>query len=244
MWVHFANGGCHGYSIKKARSISRSIRYLWAVPLQINYLDTFSPAIQIELNNASSVLGQYNISPFDIINLCGGVPAPDITSIYVQLHATYASALSVRIVTDQYEVTRRMDFSIGRINNDFMLVHQRGHGLGTNLFLTQVQTARQFHFRQLHVNAIAPDDELDWTGYYFWAELGYENKDVEEYQAWATERGRTEPTLSELVQSDSGRQLWRHEGFAWIGNFYLTDEHPCMTYLRRHLERKGIDFVL
>jgi hypothetical protein len=87
-------------------------------------------------------------------------------------------------------------------------------------------------------------DELDWTGYYFWAELGYENKDVEEYYAWAAERGRTEKTLSELVQSEDGQQLWRREGFAWIGNFYLADSHACMIYLKRHLRRKGIDFEL
>ena len=214
------------------------------MPYQANFLQEVEPFIQIELNNALPVLREYQLTPYDIINLCGGVPGPDITSIRVELNATYASALAIKIVTDQYEVTRRMDFGIGRINNDFMLVHQRGLGTGTNLFLTQVQTARRFHFRQLHVNAIAPDDELDWTGYYFWAELGYENKDAEEYQAWAIERGRTEKTLSELVQSEDGRRLWRQEGFAWIGNFYLADGHPCMTYLKRHLERKGIDFEL
>jgi hypothetical protein len=182
--------------------------------------------------------------PYDIVNLCGGIPGPDITSIRVQITATYTSALAVKIVTNQYEVTRRIDFEIGRINNDFMLVHHRGLGTGTNLFLTQVQTARRFHFRQLHVNAIAPDEELDWTGYYFWAELGYENKDVEEYLAWAAERNRTEKTLSELVQSEAGRKLWRKDGFSWIGNFYLAESHTCMGYLKRHLERKGIDFEL
>jgi hypothetical protein len=212
------------------------------MPFQVNYLQELAASIRIELNNASPVLGEYQLTPYDIINLCGGVPSPDITSIRVEINATYASALAIKIITDQYEVTRRMDLEIGRINNDFMLVHHRGWGTGTNLFLTQVQTARRFHFRQLHVNAIAPDDELDWTGYYFWAEFGYENKDVEEYKAWAEERGRTEKTLSELVQSEDGRQLWRREGFAWIGNFYLADSHTCMTNLKRHLKRKGIEF--
>jgi hypothetical protein len=189
-------------------------------------------------------LEKYQLTPYDIINLCGGVPSLNVTSIQVEINATYASALAIKIITDQYEVTRRMELEIGRINNDFMLVHHRGWGTGTNLFLTQVQTARRFHFRQLHVNAIAPDGELDWTGYYFWAELGYENKDVEEYNAWAGERGRTKKTLSELVQSEDGRQLWRRESFAWIGNFYLADSHVCMTYLKRHLKRKGIHFEL
>jgi hypothetical protein len=52
------------------------------------------------------------------------------------MHATYASAPAVEVRTDQYEVVRRMDFQIGRISNDFMLVRDRGRGTGTNLFLT------------------------------------------------------------------------------------------------------------
>ncbi len=214
------------------------------MPIRTNYLDDLSPAVDIELNDIQPILGQYHFSPLDLINLCGGIPGPDITSVRVIMHSTFSSALSVQIYADQFEVVRNMDFQIGRIDNNFMLVKDRGQGLGTKLFLTQVQTARRLHFRRLHTTALAPDDELGWSGYYFWAELGYENTDVEEYKVWATEMGREEPTLSELVQSESGRQLWRQSGFTWIGNFHLADGHPFLSYLKRHLERKGIDFPL
>ena len=213
------------------------------MPILTNYLDDRLPIVDIELNDTLPVLGQYHLSPFDIINLCGGIPSPEITSVRVVINSTFSSALSVQIFTDQYEVVRNIDFQIGRIDNNFMLVRERGQGLGTKLFLTQVQTARQLNFKRLHTTALAPNDDLNWSGYYFWAELGYENTDIEEYRAWATEMGRGEPTLSELVQSESGRQLWKQSGFTWIGNFYLANDHPCMGYLRRHLERKGIDFV-
>jgi hypothetical protein len=213
------------------------------MPILTNYLEALLPIVDINLNDTSPVLRQYHISPFDIINLCGGIPSPETTSVRVIMNSTFSSALSVQIFTDQYEVVRNMDFQIGRIDNNFMLVRDQGKGFGTKLFLTQVQTARQLNFKRLHTTALAPNDDLNWSGYYFWADLGYENTDIEEYRAWATEMGREEPTLSELVQSESGRQLWKQAGFTWIGNFYLTDDHPCMGYLRRHLERKGIDFV-
>ena len=54
--------------------------------------------------------------------------------------------------------------------------------------------------------------------------------------------GRKEATLSELMQSESGRQLWKKTGFTWIGNFFLADGHPCLDYLRKHLRRKKINF--
>lgn len=214
------------------------------MPIQTNYIDELANTIYFELNDAEPVVDQYHLSRYDIVNLCGGIPAPTITSIRVIMHATYTSAISVRVFSDQYEVVRNMDFQIGRIDNNHMVVAQPGQGLGTNLFLTQVRSARDHHFKRLHMTALTPDDERNWTGYYFWAELGYENTDTDEFHAWAVEMGRDELTLSELVQSASGRQLWRQTGFTWIGNFYLTDDHPCMAYLLQHLQRQGIDFDL
>jgi hypothetical protein len=210
------------------------------VAIQTNFIDELFPSIQIEVNNASEV--QLPLSVLDIINLCGGIPSPDITNARVLITATYVTALSVKITTDQYEVARNMDFEIGRIDNNFMEAYEKGQHIGTNLFLNQVQTARQHGFRKIHVTAMGREDELDWDGYYFWANLGFENTDIIEYQNWAADMGREEPTLSELMQTQAGRYLWKKTGFTWIGNFYLADEHPCMAYLKKHLQRNGIDF--
>jgi hypothetical protein len=48
---------------------------------------------------------------------------------------------------------------------------------------------------------------------------------------------REEPTLSELMQTAEGRELWRNTGISWIGEFFLAKDHPCNHYLKR----KGID---
>ena len=108
---------------------------------QTNFIDELYPSIRIELNNASKE--QLPLAVRDIINLCGGIPLPDITYVHVVITATYASALSVKITTDQYEVVRNMDIEIGRIDNNYMYVYEKERGIGTNLFLNQLQTARR-----------------------------------------------------------------------------------------------------
>ncbi len=150
----------------------------------------------------------------------------------------------LKINTDQYEIARNMDFQLGRIDNNYMHVENKGKGIGTNLFLNQLLTARKHGFKRLYMVAFAPSDDLAWYGYYFWANMGFENSDVAEYRDWARAMGREEITLSELMQSESGRELWKKTGFTWIGNFYLSKGHPCLSYLRMHLQRKGIDLNL
>jgi hypothetical protein len=64
----------------------------------------------------------------------------------------------------------------------------------------QLQTARAHNFEKLHAIAMAPskydDDTTAWYGYYFWANLGFQNMEPDEYLTWATEMQREEPTLS------------------------------------------------
>ena len=212
--------------------------------VQTNYIDDVYHKIDFELKGARATLEQYAISKREIVNLCGGIPSPVITNIRVVITATYASALCAQVITDQYEVSRNMDFDIWRLDNNYMYVKNKGQGIGTNLFLNQLQTARKYPFEKLNTIATAPDDELAWDGYYFWANLGFENKDINDYREWAKAMGRKEPTLSELVQTEEGRSLWKRTGFTWIGAFYLATGHPCMDYLRRHLQRKGINIAL
>jgi hypothetical protein len=214
------------------------------MPIRTNYIEDVYSHIHIEWKNARPVMDRYGFSARGIINLCGGIPGPHITNIHVVISATYSSAISVQVFTDQYEIARNMDFEIARIDNNYMYVHGQRQGLGTNLFLTQVHTSLQYRFKKIHLTAMGPEDGLDWNGYYFWAVLGFENTDIAEYWAWASAMGREEQTLSELVQTETGRTLWKNGGFTWIGNFYLAKDHACLFYLQRYLRRKNIDFML
>lgn len=213
------------------------------MPLVANFIEDVLPYAEIVLHGVTEKRLPASIR--DLLNLCGGIPSPDITHFKAEIYATYSSALTIKITSDQYEAVRSMDFSIGRLDNNFLFVNDQGKGLGTNLFLNQLQAARNFSFRRIKVTAMAPsEDEPHWTGYYFWACLGFQNSDVEEFQEWARAIGRKEATLSVLMQTKEGRECWKNNGFTWIGDFFLAQDHNCIYQLKNHLNRKGIDFLI
>jgi hypothetical protein len=149
------------------------------VPVQTNYIEALYHQIEFKIADPHSVLKQYNVTQKDIVNLCGGIPLPNITNI------------QIAIAPSKYD-----------------------------------------------------DEGTAWYGYYFWANLGFQNVEINEYREWAAEMKRKEPTLSELMQTDEGRELWKNIGISWIGEFFLAEGHPCYKYLRLHLKRKGIEFDL
>lgn len=217
------------------------------MPIQTNFIEALYHQIEFKIADPHSVLKHNKVTGKDIVNLCGGIPLPDITNISVEISSQYQPALCVQIKTDQYETVRTMDFELKQIDNNIMIVNDeaKGRHIGTNLFLNQLQTARTHNFEKLHTIAMAPskyDEEgTAWYGYYFWANLGFQNMEPDEYHAWATEMQREEPTLSDLMQTAEGRELWRNTGISWIGEFFLAKDHPCNHYLKLHLKRKGID---
>jgi hypothetical protein len=200
-----------------------------------------------EIRDPHQVMAQNKLTPPEVVNLCGGIPSPDISGISVRISSEYQAALNVQVETDQYEVARIIDFDLRRIDNQIMVVEEEAQGkhIGTYLFLNQVLAARDCQLERLRTIAMAPslyDEEgMDWCGYYFWAELGFQNSEPELYAQWARENKRPEPTLSECVQTEAGRRAWRSSGSSWVGEFFLAKDHPCFYYLKRHLKRKGIE---
>lgn len=55
---------------------------------------------------------------------------------------------------------------------------------------------------------------------------------------------REERTLSELIQTEEGRAIWREAGFTWIGDFFLHDQSNCIKNLVSYLARKDIDITI
>src|SRR5260370_41630218 len=90
------------------------------VGIQTNYIDEVYHNICFELKDAGATLEHYGLPDREIGNLCAGIPSPNITNIRVVITATYTSALCVQVITDQYEVSRNMDFDIWRIDTNYM----------------------------------------------------------------------------------------------------------------------------
>ena len=218
--------------------------------IQTNFIEEVSDQIAFTIRDSHQVMAQNKLTPQEVVNLCGGIPLLDISSISVCISSEYQAALSVQVETDQYEVSRIIDFDLLRIDNQIMVVEEEAQGkhIGTHLFINQIRAARARQLEKLHTIAMAPslyDEEgMDWSGYYFWAELGFQNSEPELYTQWALENNRPEPTLSECMQTEAGRQAWRNTGFSWIGDFFLAQDHLCTYYLKRHLKRKRIEVDL
>lgn len=205
-----------------------------------NFIEELHNLIYSNINDPFKVMNTHGMTVIDIVNLCGGIPSMKIKVFNIDISSQYKGAISVGIKTNLYELTRSIDFDTNRIDNNYMLVYDRGNGVGTSLFLNQYHAARKLAFNKLHTTALAPSADTKWYGYYFWANLGFENSDYEEYRDWTKIFDRKEETLSELVQTEEGRRVWKQYGFTWIGDFYLADNHKCSGYLMQHLKRKRI----
>lgn len=218
------------------------------MPRQTNFIDEVFGQIEFIIDDTQGIMNQFGLTSATVLNLCGGIPLATITSIRVHISSQYAGALTVHVITDQYEVIRSIDFDLRRIDNRSMVVdkEERGNGIGTNLFLNQIQTARQLQFIKLQTFTRAPsthdDEDQDWQGYYFWANLGFLNIETEEFTQWCVARTLGEITLNELMQTEDGRALWKQQGYAWIGEFILENGHTCSAYLNLYLQRKEIDW--
>lgn len=221
----------------------QEVQYFCAMPLVTNFIDDILPHAKLSFHGIQEEALPVPVK--SLLNLSGGIPSPDITGLRVEIFATFSSAFTIKIYCDQYQASRNLDFSIGRIDNNYLFVNAQGQGTGTRLFLNQIQAAREMGFRRIHVTAMAPsEDEPDWNGYYFWACLGFHNAEDEEFLEWAQAMGRNEPTLSALMQTEEGRALWKATGYTWIGDFFLIEDYYCIACLKEHLNRKGIDFPI
>jgi hypothetical protein len=102
------------------------------VPTQTNFIDEVLGQIEFAIDDTQGVLNQFGLTPATVLNLCGGIPLATITSISVHISSQYAGAITVHVITDQYEVIRSIDFDLRRIDNRSMVVdkEERGRGIG------------------------------------------------------------------------------------------------------------------
>jgi hypothetical protein len=193
-------------------------------------------------------LAKHHLSTVDLVNLCGGIPSAGVSDLKMEVSTTSEETVHVKIFTDLYEVVRSIDFELGIIENSFMLVYKPGQSVGTNLFLNQVREARSRKLVKLRTFARATEeyDDLEWLGYYCWGRLGYKMRYDEQpkFRDWLHSFGRSETTLSDLLATKEGCELWRKHGYGWLGEFYLADNTETMNNLRNYLRVKGIQFNL
>lgn len=164
---------------------------------------------------SSDVLYRFNIGINGLINLTGGIPSSEIKDLSLIVEYDTDEAIKLEVVTTLYTVSRIIDFEKKVINNAGMVVTKQGQGIGTNLFLNQVEEARAKGFNKLTVFAKGKDALGEWNGSYRWGRVGYKMniEDHNEFLDLMKRLKRNEKDLGELLLSKDGCQLWELVNF-------------------------------
>lgn len=212
-----------------------------------NHLTACATIAAYDIRDFHGVMDRFGLKPEDLLELCGGIPIPDLQFLHVTIDSASEHTLRVAVASDRYSAFRTINFSSKRIFNDTIRVFTKGEHIGTSLFINQVVVARQLGFRRLTVFAADYDVDERIDGYYRWARLGYQmtdRNDLEDFVDLMRYCPSPAKTLSELVLTESGYAFWKEQGFAWNGEFLLADGSPSMVHLQQYLEIKGIVILL
>ena len=215
---------------------------------QINFITPDLKGItQLVDRRVMALLKVYHINTVTIINLCGGIPADNITFYQLTIDIISDTTIQCTIATNLYNAIRRINFGLRVIFNDFLEVENaaQGGGLGTRLLCNQVKAARSRGFRRLDATAQGPEgSNSGWQGYYTWGRLGFQMdpEDHEDLMAMLSRIGRPETCLWELLRHMQGQALWRRDGFTWHGSFELQEGSQSLEWLKLYLIDKKKDY--
>lgn len=140
--------------------------------IQTNFIEELFDRVKIDSNGHSiEEIYSASLTDKDIIDLCGGIPSNQITSITIEIQCNKSGIFDVLIFSDFYYVSRILNFNEKVIYNSSLTVYEdyRGQGLGRNLLVNQIISARNFGFNLLNANASAGR----MNGFYTWGRLGY-----------------------------------------------------------------------
>lgn len=202
--------------------------------------------IDFDRSDINAVMKKHRLSEDLLLQLSGGVPTRSFDKFNFTMYGLSEDVVKTTIDASFGEVVRRFDFKEKTIYNGLMDLDEKGQGIGTRLFLTEVRTARQQGFKEMTVYAAGDPYDDRWDGFYRWGRLGYkmDTDDQRRFDRLMKDHDRTEANIGELVLSDEGYKFWKENGFSWHGTFDLTDGSENMNYLIEYLRRKKIDFGL
>ncbi len=229
--------------------------------LQTNFIDEASVRHKINFLTTDNfgLLNKHAVSITNVVNLAGGIPIQHFLDGYLHCYSVnedvYKAEMQYNLGTHPQsglelygQVKRTIDFKRMQIINDEVQLQKKGTGFATNLFLNQVNEARQRGFLKIVTHAAGGEDYPNdyWDGYKVWAKYGYQMGAVHQnkYTGWRYIRKQKSETLNKLYWGREDYKLWEDEGFSWDGSFDLTKKSDSIMYLKWYLAAKGINVPL
>jgi len=146
---------------------------------------------------------------------------------------------NLRIAIECNALTLQIEIQIGEgiIQNELMICHSPGEGIGLKVFCAQTEAAIDAGFSQIRCLAVGRFEVIEmWNGYITWGKLGFiiDNYFLDRFLALLKEYNRKETTLGELLATKDGERFWTEHGMSWPGKFdlYAGSESRDLQYLQ------------
>lgn len=156
--------------------------------------------------------------------------------------STNKTNLTVDIEHPDYKAVRTIRKD-GEIENESFEVKEKGKGLGTEIFASQVKAAADAGFEKITTFAVSgPSTIGNLNGYYTWPRLGYDGpvrsissdklRDRLEVEFPGVER------VSDMMKTPERRAWWKENGGSFIGTFDLKKNSQSRKVLDVYVAEK------
>lgn len=194
----------------------------------------FNRRVDVETFGERYAVGGKTLTARGIARLTG---APDGATVLVE-HERERLVMLIR--HPFYKEDSLRSISGGVLYNELLVLKKDAPaGIGTRIFASQVEAARQLGLQRIEVYA-AGSAGSDYNGYYTWARLGYRAplKADEMGRLPAELRGARD--VGDLMATAAGRDWWRKNGSGRAMSFDLGAGSESLRHLQAYLKEKGI----
>ena len=152
---------------------------------------------------------------------------------------------NLRIVIESNALTLAIEIQIGEgiIQNELIICHNPGEGIGLKVFCAQTDAAIDGGFNQIRCLAIGSYEAIKkLNGYITWGKLGFTIDDyfLEKFLTLLEKHNRKEKTLSQLLATEEGEKFWMENGISWPGKFELYVGSESQMILENYKRKKGL----
>lgn len=210
-----------------------------------NHIDDCRGIIGIECDTVCSLILKNNgLSQFDLINLAGGVPCwnPYYFKCKIVLDGYDEPVFTVSVNSTEFLSSRTIDIRDNYIVNNSLEVYKTGQGIGRNLLINQIRTAREFGISHIEMLAAAGEKNGDYT----WGRLGFtmDESELEKLEIICKAEGIPFTYLFDLLSTEEGQKIWKKHRYSWFGRFDLSKGSENIDLLTKYLKEKKLDISI
>lgn len=161
---------------------------------------------------------------------------------YVSFHRNFSGVATEKSLV----MNRTFDVANKKVHNNLLFIGNDAGVSGTEVFGHQVKTLQSLGYKSITTVA-AGEKGSDFNGYYTWLRFGYEplNNSPDLMYSQGVKIYKKNPTLyspdgtiTGLMQTAAGRELWKEYGQEFYGRFDLTKGSYSDRTFRAYYKQK------